>query len=402
VVAFTLSVGASVSMSSTVQAAETTATYVVTLDPGLDARSMAKKHNVEAVRVFTEAIDGYVANLTSTRAAELAKKPTVQSVVADRTFVLHAIDRPQTIPTGVRRIGGTQSPTARIDGVDERINADIAVMDSGVTPHPDLNVVGGVDCAGAGTWHDGEYHGTHVAGTAAALDNGIGVVGVAPGARVWSVRVSDAKGHIKLSALLCGVDWAARNAGVIDVVNMSLGNRGQDLGNCGVSAKGKVRDPLHFAICSGVSRGVVFTVSAGNDSLDAASKVPAAYDEVITVSAYSDFDGSPGGLAAPDCFGQLLGEEDDTMAFFSNYGPDVDIAAPGVCIDSTIPGGYGAISGTSMAAPHVAGAAALIKDRDSTATPTQVKAQLLRTAEPGPLAQDPDTFPEPLLSARTL
>src|SRR4029079_10876717 len=133
-------------------------------------------------------------------------------------------------------------------------------------------------------------------------------------------------------------------------------------------------DPEHKAICNAVARGVTFAVAAGNDGLNAANTVPASYDEVITVSALADFNGQPGGGAAATCRSDV----DDTFADFSNYGPDVDIIAPGVCIYSTWKGGgYNTISGTSMASPHVAGAAALYKSTHPGASPQQVKDALI-------------------------
>ena len=113
-------------------------------------------------------------------------------------------------------------------------------------------------------------------------------------------------------------------------------------------------------------------VAAGNDSADASGSAPAAYDEVITVSALADFNGQPGGGAASTCRADV----DDTFADFSNYGADVDIIAPGVCINSTVPGGGydNTYSGTSMASPHVAGGAALYMAANPSATPAQVLA----------------------------
>ena len=156
---------------------------------------------------------------------------------------------------------------------------------------------------------------------------------------------------------------------------------------------------MHEAICRSVAAGVTYVVAAGNESDNAANHVPAAYDEVITVSALADFNGQPGGGAAPTCRADV----DDTFADFSNFGPDVDLIAPGVCILSTWKGGiYNTISGTSMATPHVSGAAALYKATHPTATPAMVKAALQATGTSNwTVSTDPDGTPEPLLNVAT-
>jgi subtilisin family serine protease len=172
---------------------------------------------------------------------------------------------------------------------------------------------------------------------------------------------------------------------------MSLGGGGEDDGSCG----SKDGDAMHAAICESVAAGVTYVVAAGNDSADAAEFTPAAYDEVITVSALADFNGLPGGGAPSTCRSDV----DDTFASFSNYGADVDLIAPGVCIESTwMLGGYNTISGTSMASPHVAGGAALYKATHPSASPAQVKSALQAAGSTDwNNADDPDGIKEKLL-----
>src|SRR5207244_890227 len=192
---------------------------------------------------------------------------------------------------------------------------------------------------------DGNGHGTHVAGAIGARDNGIGVVGVAPSARLWSIRVLDSSGSGSFSQIICGIDWLTANgpARGIKVANMSLGGVGADDGACG----NLNNDALHRAICNSVTRaGITYVVAAGNSATDLRGQVPAAYDEVLTVTAMADFNGQPGGGAASTCRSDV----DDTAADFSNFATLVadqahTIAAPGVCILSTWKGGsYNTIS----------------------------------------------------------
>ena len=269
------------------------------------------------------------------------------------------------------------------------------MIDTGVQAnHPDLKVAQQKNCSlfGIGGAGDQNGHGTHVAGTIGALDNQQGVVGMAPGARIWNVRVLNAAGIGMQSDIICGIDYVAANAGSIEVANMSLGGEGSDDGNCGQTDG----DAEHEAICAAVNAGVTFAVAAGNETQDAANVAPASYDEVITVSALADFNGQPGGGAASTC----TADEDDTLASFSNFGSDVDIIAPGVCIESTYMGSsYDTLSGTSMASPHVAGAAALYESTHPGSTPAQTKAALQSA---GTLdwndVDDPDPIKERLLN----
>jgi len=343
--------------------------WIVTLDgsaaPDLVATEHARQYGAQVDQVYRYALNGYAAHMSEQAAARVASDPRVSSVQADRVVTAFA----QTTPTGINRIDGELSSTVSGNG-SGTVNVDVAVIDTGIDiDHPDLNVVGGKNCSTGRSYDDGNGHGTHVAGTVGAKDDANGVVGVAPGARLWAVRVLNNQGSGSWSSIICGVDWVTANAATIEVANMSLGGSGSEPSAAGCSTG----DALHDAVCRSVSSGVTYAVAAGNSSADSATFVPAAYDEVITVSALSDFNGLPGGGAASTCRSDV----DDTFADFSNYGADVDLIAPGVCINSTWKGGgYNTISGTSMASPHVAGAAALYKASNPAASPAQVKSAL--------------------------
>ncbi|SIQ75134.1 S8 family peptidase [Micromonospora avicenniae] len=389
---------ATLGSGATAATAQTTSDYIVVLRAGTDAPSVAAEHaragGASVGYVYEHALRGYSARMSDAAAARLARDSRVLFVQRDGLVTADA----QTTPTGINRADAELSPTAKINGLDERVNVDVAVIDSGVDlDHPDLNVytAGAKNCSTGNSADDGNGHGTHVAGTIGALDNSAGVVGVAPGARIWPVRVLNNAGSGSFSAIICGIDYVTAHASEIEVANMSLGGAGTD------SACGTNKDAMHEAICRSVAAGVTYVVAAGNETDDAANHVPAAYDEVVTVSALADFNGLPGGGAAATCRSDV----DDTLADFSNYGGDVDIMAPGVCIYSTYKGaGYATLSGTSMASPHVAGGAALYKATHPTASPSTVKSALQAagtTAYSWP-AGDPDGIQEKLLNVSTL
>lgn len=369
--------------------------YIVVLSDGAAptkvASDHASKYGAQVDYLYNAALKGYAAHMSASSAARLANDPRVLFV--QRDGVVHATE--QTTPTGINRSDAELSPTAAIDGVDARVDVDVAVIDTGVDlDHPDLNVftAGAKNCSTGRSADDGNGHGSHVAGTIGAIDNGTGVVGMAPGARIWPVRVLDNRGSGSWSAVICGIDYVTANASRIEVVNMSLGGAGSDDGNCGNTNN----DAMHKAICRSVAQGITYVVAAGNSAADSSTFVPAAYDEVITVSALADFDGVPGGAGAATCRSDV----DDTLANFSNFGADVDIIAPGVCIRSTWKGGgYNTISGTSMASPHVAGGAALYKSKNPSATREQVKAALLNAGTSDwNSSDDRDPIKEPLLN----
>ncbi|MEA2192737.1 MAG: in [Solirubrobacteraceae bacterium] len=373
--------------ASPAAAAPINGAYIVTLnsgDPATVAADDARRHGASVDHVYRNAMRGYAAHMSATAAQRIASLDRVQSVVQDQSVSIDA----QTLPTGINRIDGELSSTVSGNG-SGAVNADIAIIDTGIDlTHPDLNVVGGVNCSNGRSYADGNGHGTHTAGTAAAKDDANGVVGVAPGARLYAVRVLNNQGSGSWSSIICGIDWVTARASTIEVANMSLGGIGSDSA-CNDGG-------MHQAICNSVNAGITYAVAAGNESDDAKNHVPAAYDQVITVSALADFNGLPGGGAAATCRADV----DDTFADFSNYGADVDIIAPGVCILSTWKSGdYNTISGTSMATPHVAGAAALYKSTNPGASPAQVKSALQAAGNLGwNVATDRDSAHEPLLN----
>ena len=358
-----------------VSAASDQAAVIIVLRDGVNAPSVAAEHAsahaLAVSHVYQHALSGYAAHVPAQRLSLIASDPRVLFVAADKP--VWALD---TVPTGVNRIEGDLSSQLSGNGSGS-VNVAVAIIDTGSGPHSDLNVVGGKNCSTGRRFDDGNGHGTHVAGTVAARDNGVGVVGVAPGAPLYSVRVLNNQGSGSFSSIICGIDFVTANAGTIKVANMSLGGSGSDDGNCGNSNN----DALHKAICRSVAAGVTYVVSAGNSNADLKNFVPAAYNEVLTVTALADFNGQPGGGAAPTCRTDV----DETAADFSNFTTTDNaadqahtIAAPGVCILSTWKGGgLNTISGTSMASPHVAGTVALCLSRASCGgTPSAIVAKL--------------------------
>ncbi|MFO8036565.1 MAG: S8 family serine peptidase [Anaerolineales bacterium] len=348
--------------------------YIVVFKEGVDintsAPDMEANYGLTVSHVYRHALKGMAVYIPAGRLNALRHDPRVAYVVEDMLRTVGG----QTVPTGVRRIFADDNANIDIDGTDDyRVDVDVAIIDTGIDlEHTDLNVFSSTSClnssGGGPPWSreyycgeggdDDHYHGTHVAGSVAALDNGFGVVGVAPGARLWAVKVCDAQGSCPSSAIIAGIDYVAGNAADIEVANMSLGGSG-------------FSQAEYDAIQGAVDAGVAFAVAAGNDDDDANNYSPAAFDNVLTVSALADFDGKPGGNGEPTC----LDDQDDTLAYFSNWGDAVDIAAPGVCILSTFPieeGEYGTISGTSMASPHAAGGLALLASANNPGNATDV------------------------------
>jgi len=309
----------------------------------------------------------------------------------------------QATPTGVARIGAAGGPVASGAGIN------VAIIDTGIDDcHPDLktNVKGGVNIIDSTkSASDDNGHGTHVAGTVAAIDNGFGVVGVAPGASLYAVKVLDASGSGSLSNIVTALDWATHHG--INVANLSLGAGDFYCSLFGLCGQGTECT----AISNAVASGITVVVAAGNSADETLYYTPANCRDSLTVSAFADSDGKGGGSgAALSVNGQL--EVDDTFAqSFSNFSqffwdmngngvvdsvdhPVVDVMAPGVAIRSTLPTytvtlntqyglplNYGSLSGTSMATPHVSGAVARYLAAHPGATPEQVRLGLIAVGE---------------------
>ncbi|SNR46555.1 S8 family peptidase [Dokdonia pacifica] len=309
------------------------------------------EQNIKATYGYT--FNGFAAELSDVQLNELRKDPRVASIEQDFTIKMGKPgngnggggDPAQVTPYGTTRVGGGTTASSNTAWV----------IDSGIDlTHPDLNVDTGRSISFLSgspnnqSPNDQNGHGTHVAGTIAAIDNAIGSVGVAPGTTVVAVRVLDRRGSGSNSGVIAGVDYVAANGANGDVANMSLG--------------GGVSTALDNAVISAASTGVKFVLAAGNESQDANNSSPARANgnNVYTISAM---------------------DINDNFANFSNFGSPVDYAAPGVAVFSTWKsGGYNTISGTSMAAPHAAGV--LLLSNGST---------------DGFVNNDPDGNPDPII-----
>lgn len=371
------------------------------------AGELEKAHGLGHLYTYSHALKGFAAVIPDGKLSAVKGDPRVAYLSEDREVALlgtvygkpisFATQPAQSLPRGIDRVNA-ENKTNKGTGVN------VAVIDTGIDyTHPDLavNVAGGKNCSTGTSYKDGNGHGTHVAGTIAALNNAIGVVGVAPEAKLWAMRVLDNSGLGSWSSVICGIDFvtskAPANGGPITVANMSLGGTGTSDNNCGNTNN----DALHKAICRARDAGVTVVVAAGNSGADSSNFVPAAYDDaVITVSALADSDGKEGGLGAATSYGA-----DDTFANFSNFSASVDLGAPGVSILSTYKGGgYATMSGTSMASPHMTGAVALYLATHPGALWTEVRDALKALGESlGAGHTDPSGLhPEALLRADTL
>jgi len=311
----------------------------------------------------------------------LQQHPDIVAIIPDRQVQAHG----EVVPAGVQRIGAAPGPIAYTgDGVG------VAIVDTGVDlNHLDLKLLGSPCFSAFGpSCQDDNGHGTHVGGIVAARDNDLDVVGVAPKATLYAVKVLDKTGSGTDSTVMAGLDWVAQNAALVSppirVVNMSLGRPGTLGDNPALRAMVQVVYNL----------GISVVVSAGNDSSKQVSQqVPATYPEVMAVASTTALDGSNAGCKS---FKNTI--KADTASYFttdgaynSTTGIGVTISAPGEekenvtknCFASSVGilstrlgGGTTRMSGTSMAAPHVAGVVALMLQQNSALSPESIRTHI--------------------------
>jgi subtilisin family serine protease len=299
----------------------------------------------------------------------------------------------ETIIPSIHRIGRYVNSTEIIDLGNKSFG--VAILDTGIDPHSDLNLVDSVSCINSDE-HGGKCvpdntgdlcgHGTHIAGIIGAKNNGNGIIGIAPNIKIYSIKVMGC-GIGDTQDVQAGIEYILSKNDNIKVVNLSFGCIENPFTQCKSSTTTVIDNTINGA----TEKGITFVVAAGNGDeqhqpIDALHFWPAYNPNVITVAAITDTDGKCGGkgvgvevkLAGGE---DIRIEKDDTYADFSNYGPVITMAAPGVGINSTyLHNSYKIDSGTSMAAPFVSGAAAVYLASHPLASPVEVRTELLKSA----------------------
>ncbi|QNQ38677.1 S8 family peptidase [Streptomyces sp. CB00271] len=345
--------------------------YIVTLkdsaakSDSAQGKALAKKYGAGIERTYRSALNGYAVEASAAEARKFAADPAVASVSQNRTFTVSAT---QNNPPswGLDRIDQRNLPLDQRYTYPDKAGEGVTayIIDTGVRiSHSDFGgrAFNGFDAVdNDNVSQDGNGHGTHVAGTVAGTAHG-----VAKKAKIVGVRVLNNSGSGTTAGVVAGIDWVTANAVKPAVANMSLG--------------GGADSVLDAAVRRSVASGVTYAVAAGNESTDASTKSPARVAEAITVGSTTST---------------------DARSSFSNYGSIVDIFAPGSSITSswhTSDSATNTISGTSMASPHVAGAAAIHLADNPGATPAQVSAALVAASTPGVVTNPGTGSPNRLL-----
>jgi subtilisin family serine protease len=340
--------------------------YIVVLKQqakGDTAKRKVRDRGGKVQREFSRVLNGFSAKLGTKALAEVRKDPAVAYVEPDRVITLDATQ--QTPTWGLDRIDQRALPLSRTYTYDTTApNVTAYIIDTGIRlNHAEFGgrAVSGYDAIDGGSADDCNGHGTHVAGTVGGTNHG-----VAKGVRLVAVRVLNCSGSGSTSGVIAGIDWVTNNRASGPVVaNMSLG--------------GGASNSLDAAIARSTTAGVTYAVAAGNESQNACNVSPARAPSAITVGATTS---------------------SDARASYSNYGSCLDIFAPGSGITSawhTSTSATNTISGTSMASPHVAGAAALYLQANQSATPAQVATRLTGTATTGVVTNPGSGSPNRLL-----
>jgi subtilisin family serine protease len=321
---------------------------------------LEKTYGFKARHVFGHGVQGFAAELTQAQLARLKADKTVALVEPD--VKIKALT--QLVPYGIINVGATVSPAVMAgdredNAVPELTNVRVVVMDSGVAPQPELNLIQSLNYTGDGISGDCNGHGTHVAGTIGARDNDSGVVGVAPGVPLVDMKVLGCDGSGYVSSVVQALDQVGRaareNLNVKYVVNASLG-----------LPDSVVLSTLDSAIQNAVASGVTVVVAAGNNGVNACSTSMARLSSRVEPTGVM-------AVAAVDDRGR--------EASWSNYGSCIAMWAPGVGVASLSPiGSIASLSGTSMAAPHVAGAAAAVRAVYPSWSAVQVDEYLKKTS----------------------
>lgn len=395
---YSLAIQASEAQTSTCEQGVVPDAFIVGVRDGADAQqtadALAQALGLTVTYVYPAPVNGFAARIPADKVGAVEGDPRIDAINPDRYMCPAATAQPQTASFGLQRIGASDDDVGQTL-VGKGAGTTVAVIDSGVdATHPDLAGAVAVEpaCVPGGGTPVPHEHGTAVAGVIAARDNAEDVVGVAPQASIISLSVADADGKPRMSSVICAVNWASEHASQVDVVNISLGDTlAHAPGTSSTDCSNADGDMLHKAVCHSVHAGVPYVVAAGNEAGPASLSIPAAYDEVITVASLADGDGAAGGAYPWPIFstttaGVICESADDELACSSNYGPEIDIHAPGTNVETTaVGGGTTVMDGTSFAAPFVAGAVALFKEQRPDATPDEVRQHLTDTWELGPV-----------------